>query len=63
LPSSIATCWVRGSCANRTISSAVTARGLTVTSTPESSYTSVEIVSWTTAIVKRTPWTRASVAA
>ena len=41
-PSSIATCCVRGSCAKRTISSAVTWRGSIVTSIPACSKTSTE---------------------
>ena len=51
-PSSIATCCVRGSCAKRTISSAVTWRGLMVMSIPACSNTSTEVASWTIAIVK-----------
>ena len=54
---------MRGSWAKRTISSAVTERGLTATSMPACSKTSAEIGSWTMPIVKPTPCTRASVAA
>ena len=54
---------MRGSWAKRTISSAVTVRGLIATSIPARSKTSSEAGSWTTAIVNGSPWIRASVAA
>src|SRR5918995_140638 len=62
-PSSIATCFVRGSCAKRTISSAVMRRGLIATSTPARSKTSIECASWTIAMVNWTPLIFTSVAA
>ena len=62
-PSSMASWRTRGSCAKRTISSAVTERGLTATSIPARSKTSIEIVSWTIPIVKPMPCTLASIAA
>ena len=54
---------IRGSWAKRTISSAVTERGLTATSIPARSKTSIENGSWTIPIVKPMPCTLASIAA